>query len=252
VLPVMGPASQERVPDSGASSTGSSERSTRLMRSLRMSQCFALADWKRSSGNLLRSGMTRSGTVYPLPPLAPLTVATECGLLPTPSATAYGTTNNGHRTDGTYKQAGKPSLNTMARHGLWPTPTAGCCEFLNSSHPPQSAAHPGISLTDAVRGDRGTGRLWPTPSATDGKGSVSLARALERQGQSSRGVRLPEHIALTENREVAGTLNPTFVEFLMGFPLGHTVLEPSEIPSSPRSRNSSGRKSCAMKGLDDG
>jgi hypothetical protein len=31
-------------------------------------------------------------------------------------------------------------------------------------------------------------------------------------------------------------LNPAFVEALMGFPVGWTVLEPSEMPSSRKSR----------------
>ena len=43
-------------------------------------------------------------------------------LLPTPTQ-PYGTGQNGTRGDGTtFKQAGKPSLNTMARDNLWPTP----------------------------------------------------------------------------------------------------------------------------------
>lgn len=49
----------------------------------KMSQPFALADWKSFSGASLRSGMMRSGTAYPLPPLAPLTDETAPGLWPT-------------------------------------------------------------------------------------------------------------------------------------------------------------------------
>jgi hypothetical protein len=40
-----------------------------------------------------------------------------------------------------------------------------------------------------------------------------------------------------------GSLNPTWVEWLMGFPEGWTALEPSEMPSSRRSRKSSGGQS---------
>lgn len=47
-------------------------------------------------------------------------------LFPTPTANTYGTRNNGKRGDGTtFKTAGAPSLDTMARTGLWPTPMAG-------------------------------------------------------------------------------------------------------------------------------
>jgi hypothetical protein len=38
--------------------------------------------------------------------------------------------------------------------------------------------------------------------------------------------------------ELNGALNPTWVEWLMGFPLGFTVLERSEMPSSLRYRKS--------------
>jgi len=46
-------------------------------------------------------------------------------ILPTPSASQYGTSQNGTRADGsTFKQAGKPSLWTMAKKGILPTPSA--------------------------------------------------------------------------------------------------------------------------------
>ena len=55
---------------------------------------------------------------------ARLTRESASSFLPTPSATPYGTSNNGQRGDGTtFKQAGKPSLESMARHNLWPTPS---------------------------------------------------------------------------------------------------------------------------------
>jgi len=37
----------------------------------------------------------------------------------------------------------------------------------------------------------------------------------------------------------AGALNPTWVEWLMGYPTGWTVLEDSETPSSRKSSNGS-------------
>ncbi len=40
---------------------------------------------------------------------------------------------------------------------------------------------------------------------------------------------------------------PTWVEWLMGFPLGWTALEPSETPSSRKSRKSSGARSCNLE-----
>jgi len=46
-------------------------------------------------------------------------------LLPTPTASQNGSSNNGKRGDGTtFKTAGKPSLSTMASRNAWPTPRA--------------------------------------------------------------------------------------------------------------------------------
>ena len=54
-----------------------------------------------------------------------ITSGSESSYLPTPTAAPYGTSQNGQRPDGsTFKQAGKPSLESMARHNLWPTPRA--------------------------------------------------------------------------------------------------------------------------------
>jgi hypothetical protein len=49
--------------------------------------------------------------------------------------------------------------------------------------------------------------------------------------------------AVNQAGATGGSLNPTWVEWLMGFPLGWTALEPSETPSSRRSRKSSGGRS---------
>lgn len=113
--------------------------------------------------------------------------------------------------------------------------------------------------------------LLPTPAATDFKSelmSVELVR--ERQAASSRGVRLTEFLHRqnlpTPNAgnshwggrldEYGGStnpfrgteigrsrLNPSWVEELMGYPIGYTDLEPSEIRSSRKSRKSSGEQS---------
>jgi hypothetical protein len=45
---------------------------------------------------------------------------------------------------------------------------------------------------------------------------------------------LGNHPAVRESG--SGSLSPRWVEWLMGFPDGHTVLEPSEMPSSRSKR----------------
>src|SRR4030095_1193067 len=134
-----------------------------------------------------RAGMTRSGTAYRRPPLAPLTDAIASGWLPTPSAESYGTNHGG--------SAGRvgpirPSLETMARQNLWPTPTA------------QDASN-----------NAGSSQFGP--------GSLPL------------------------NAAIGGALNPTWIEWLMGYPLEWTVCAAWATVSSRRSRDGSHRRSPA-------
>lgn len=54
----------------------------------------------------------------------------------------------------------------LARMVQWPTATAGDANSSGSRNLEGSNAHPGTSLTDAVRPDRAA---WPTPKAADGR-----------------------------------------------------------------------------------
>lgn len=271
-------------------------------RSWRTSQLCLDGGLETFSATWPRSGIASNGIAYRLPPLVPLTDEIAFGSsLPTPSATSYGTSNNGCPGDGreVYAQAGKPSLETMARRNQWPTPTsrdgsstpgmgknaegspnlrtvmrklyptptAGDAKDSGSRNTENSKAHPGISLTDAVREDGGRGRLWPTPVARDAeslkkvmRGAGSLERGEERiaplavevmrrqwaspaardfrsgRGRSDNGhtPQLPE--------QVFGQLNPRWVEWLMGLPIGWTDVSgssPSATASSRRSPRSS-------------
>jgi len=90
---------------------------------------------------------------------------------------------------------------------------------------------PSMPRTD----ETGSG-LWPTPTTRDHKdtgdsimdGTVPVNGLLGRAVSPSR-----EH----------GSLNPMWVEWLMGFPTGWTDLKPSETPSSRRSSSKSAKQS---------
>ena len=69
-------------------------------------------------------------------------------------------------------------------------------------------------------------RTWPTPTKEDSRGGISTTPG----GARKDGL----------NAAIGGSLNPTWVEWLMGFPAEWTALSASETPSSRKSRKSSG------------
>jgi hypothetical protein len=121
--------------------------------------------------------------------------------------------------DGKTKGKPGPSLGIAVR--MWPTPTAqdasndGGPSQLRRNTVPLNAA---VKIADAVRGDSGRGRLLPTPNTVDAKGGTRKGKGQEQLC----------HL-------VGGSLNPTWVEWLMGFPLGWTDCVASGTPSCPKS-----------------
>jgi hypothetical protein len=115
----------------------------------------------------------------------------KAAMFPTPSASSYGTNQGGGM--GRIGPVG-PSLETMVRRGLWPTPKA--TDARGPGLPgPDNQREGGPSLSEAVK-------LWPTPTADRRSG-------LQSHGQNA----------------ILGGLNPMWVEALMGFPLGWTDLD---------------------------
>jgi hypothetical protein len=101
------------------------------------------------------------------------------------------------------------ALRTGATAGsyLLPTPTVGDSRASgNRTGSGNSKAHPGTSLTDAIC-------RFPTPSARDWKSGKASATTLSKNARPLNEV--IEH-------QAGGALNPTWVEWLMGLPLGWT------------------------------
>ena len=209
------------------------------------------SSWRTSQGSFLdpmdisdrfsktwpSSGTMRHEACYPRPTLEPPTSESDSGsspLYPTPTASQYGSSNNGQRSDGTtFKQAGKPSLESMARHpATWPTPQARD----HKGVPRQMAlTHNARPLNEAVAVAEAT--RWPTPTAGDSKASgsrnlkgskahkgTSLTDAIVRGGSDK-----PTGGHTTLATKKANGLNPSWVEWLMGWPIGWTDCEPLEM-----------------------
>ena len=176
-----------------------------------------------------RSGTMQNGIAYRLPPLVPLTGATGSLSWPTPSA---GQHNYSEDPDNWLARRERLKAKGINGNGagmplgiavkLWPTPLSR--DYRSESCTPEvaakRAAHPrGKSLSWAVTYPEGEVARFPTPSATDHKGS---SKPGQRRGQLTD----PAMGAIP----AGGQLNPTWVEWLMGFPLGWTDLEDSETP----------------------
>jgi hypothetical protein len=96
-----------------------------------------------------------------------------------------------------------------------------------------SVKYPTPKASDSERGGRGellalvrgkkTRQIWPTPTAS------LCFRYGHNQGSAKEKKFISE----------PGQLNPTWVEWLMGFPTGFSDCEDSETPSCPKSQNGS-------------
>jgi DNA (cytosine-5)-methyltransferase 1 len=112
---------------------------------------------------------------------------------------------------------------------MWPTPRNNTGPSLDKKH---------LSLDGAVR-------LWPTPAADvtggDNKTGTRHDRGMKlttaaklwptptKEGFDAGGHR---GSADTLYSRVGGSLNPEWVEWLMGYPIGHTDSKDSATPSS--------------------
>ena len=106
---------------------------------------------------------------------------------------------------------------------FWPTPTTQEIEHPKADITPTGrrlskdgkTSH-SLNLADSVK-------LWPTPTARDGKGASGHKKESRRLADLTYRARIVDGVT-------TGSLNPTWVEWLMGFPLGWTDLEDSETP----------------------
>lgn len=122
-----------------------------------------------------------------------------------------------------------PSMPTIAEteSGLWPTPNAGLGERGSSVNMAIKAMKGEKRPSGAtIQKDLGSMvKLYPTPTA-----HISKEGAFP--SEYNRNTPTLTSVATQEDNKPpqSGSLNPTWVEWLMGFPIGHTDLKPSETP----------------------
>jgi hypothetical protein len=174
--------------------------------SWRTVQCSLLEDLNESLQTLPQWGMTRDGELYLLPTLVQTTNENESGLWLTPSTIDIPTRS---------AESMKKRLEyrkKIGRNGV----NAGCL----SEQVEWSGTGPPIGYI--------TKETWPTPTANMHKGSS--AAVIRKDGQDRSWGSL--HYAVEQVTNIGGRLNPTWVEWLMGWPLGWTDLKPLETDKS--------------------
>tara|TARA_Y100001938_G_scaffold27551_1_gene37131 strand:- start:771 stop:1196 length:426 start_codon:yes stop_codon:yes gene_type:complete len=133
-----------------------------------------------------------------------------------------------------------PSMINREPGSWWPTPAAsqgGAGEFIENlvtkdgepakpgerAYNPKTGKHSQITLQRAVK-------MWPTPRQRDYKDTGNPENWAKRDF-GDKTLRM----AVAEGEPTVGSLNPEWVEWLMGFPIGHTDLNHSGMQSSHKS-----------------
>ena len=159
--------------------------------------------------------------LFQLVPKTPVTEETESGLLPTPRANEPGSTTKGYGRGLQELIEGKKQLEP--KKGRTPTPE----ELVMWATPRASTAMSAENIQNRVNDQfpnlesQVAKKLWPTPDTQNHRDGSKLRKDNNLDRGGTHGVSL-HHAVYHEN---GGSLNPTWVEWLMGFPIGWTDLE---------------------------
>ena len=226
------------IPDtSSPTSSTMCEQLDLLSASSRMSKDTSTEDSNQSSKTWKAQVTIQRGEYSQRRKLAHRTNASASSFLPTPTATPYG--NNQGGAAGRTGQV-RHSLESMAKHDLWPTPTAmtggtGVApSHENGGHGWNIGAAVNDSLSDNPK------KQWPTPMAHEARLGYQ-----DRSDPNKKGTQkslTTEVIDQAGGRaKTSGQLNPDWVEWLMGVPTGWTELDSWVTELSPKQPPEHGR-----------
>jgi hypothetical protein len=186
-------------------------------------QCLLLGDLEEFSETWPRWGLMRDGECWEQQTLEQTIRGTGFGLsekLPTPSATDY----KNQPTSKSWKAKGginfKLSNPEIRAKWMIPTPTARDGSGVRGKAAQERKGNPIDTVPIYVQ-------KFPTPQSNDAKNAVVRHRTKSQQ------VMLGGTIATDNPELIGGQLNPMWVEWLMGWPLGMTDLKPLEMDKSP-------------------
>ena len=164
--------------------------------SWRTAQCSLLEDLELSLQTFPRWGSMQNGALYPLPTLVHPIKEKESGYWLTPNCmdSLPPRTPEALKKQHDNNRQGRTTHSTLREQVAYPPPHL----------------------------------MWPTPATRDYKGANSFKTTTEKisQGKRSHMGQLPNAVMMEEQKAIGGTLNPAWVEWLMGWPLGWTDLKP--------------------------
>jgi hypothetical protein len=239
-LPAKAPESTGPAVECGDTWRGSLAKFDLATSSWRTAQPSLLEDLGESSVTWPRSGMTAGGLCWELPMSGRRISGTGSGLwLGTPTATMSVRSEP-------FRRGAAP---TPAEFVKWPTPTASRGRSEGSLMQYRALVDAGVMTKEEAeamcQGSLTPPRMkaWPTPMAADSRGSsgrpvpgkqVQLVDAVRRvatptardwkSGKASQATM--ERNSRPLSKQIGGSLNPTWVEWLMGWPIGWTDLKP--------------------------
>lgn len=256
-LPEKEPELPESAADCGQKWRGSLATFDRVSSSWKTAQLSLLGDSEQSSVIWPRSGMTAGGQCWELQTLGRRTKGTDCGLWPTPVASLWknGKSGKGFGMNLSEKvklfptpstnglDGGSNSRKAAKERGMWPTPTSSLGTHGGMVTP--TKGREGGTLIEALSART----TFPTPTASmqtmadmeqaryagngnrpsyqSAKNMVATPTSRDwKSGKASQATMDRNSRPLSE--QIGGTLNPTWVEWLMGWPLGWSDLKPLE------------------------
>lgn len=186
--------------DCGRKWRASFARYSRDSRSWKTAQCSLLEGLDEFSETWPKWGLTRNGECSERMTWERPTYESESGFWPTPQ---------GKTPEGRKQTVCLERYVHEVRRGNWPTPRANDGQKRGDF----DENNPRNGLAGAVK-------KWPTPNASDGaKWSAQTKQERQAKGQQVR---------LCHELGAGGRLNPQWVEWLMGWPIGWTDLQPLE------------------------
>ena len=223
-LPEKATDSTENEADCGPKWPGSLARYNPGSRSWRTAQCSLLGGLTEYSGTFPRWGTMQSGELWERTMPVLRIEGKGSGYWPTPRAQEPGRTTEGYGRGLKELLEGKEQRKAPANtpSGNWPTPTCADAftDKLKSAQQSEGSMH-SVNLSQAVK-------MFPTPTATDYKGAYTKESMVSSGGIDRAG--LLRNVGHMDNPEYkaadGGQLNPAWVCWLIGWPLGWDHMDP--------------------------